>query len=107
MGANSPMKSVFHAVLRTVRHGVGLATLGWAAINLQQPTIAGTIPPEPLEIGHEPQFVLDLYVVDTTWGLKPKGEPVRRVLHQPVKHAANPLITGDDPSHLWVLREAD
>ena len=24
-----------------------------------------------------------------------------------MKHPANPLITGDDPSHLWVLREAD
>ena len=41
-----------------------------------------TVPAEPLEIGHEPQFVLDLHVVDTTWGLKPKGEPVKRVLRQ-------------------------
>jgi len=69
--------------------------------------IAGVVPAEPLEIGREPQFVFDLYVVDTTWGLKPKGEPVKRVLHQPKKHAANPLITGDDPSHLWVVREDD
>ncbi len=68
---------------------------------------AATIPPEPIEIGHEPQFVFDLYNVDTAWGLKSKGEPVKRVLHQPKKHAANPLITGDDPSHLWVLRESD
>jgi hypothetical protein len=68
---------------------------------------AAVIPDEPLEIGHEPQFVLDLHVVDTTWGLKPKGEPVRRVLHQPKKHPANPLMTGDDPSHLWVLRETN
>ncbi|MEP6669808.1 MAG: hypothetical protein ABJF10_11680 [Chthoniobacter sp.] len=67
----------------------------------------GTVPPEPVEIGHESQFVHDLYIVDTTWGLKPKGEPVKRVLHQPTKHSANPLITGDDPSHLWVLREDD
>jgi len=65
------------------------------------------IPPEPVEIGHDPQFVHDLYIVDTTWSLKPKGEPVKRVLHQPTKHPANPLITGDDPSHLWVLREDD
>ena len=36
-----------------------------------------------------------------------KGEPVKRVSHQAKKHPANPLITGDDPSHLWVLREAD
>ena len=66
----------------------------------------GALPHEPLEIGHVPQFVFDLHVVDTTWGLKSKGEPVKRVLHQPVKHPANPLITGDDPSHLWVQREA-
>ena len=68
---------------------------------------AAGVPPEPLEIGHEPQFVFDLHVVDTTWALKLKGEPVKRVSHQAVKHATNPLITGDDPSHLWVLRESD
>jgi len=65
------------------------------------------LPPEPVEIGREPQFLFDLYVVDTTWGLKLKGEPVKRVLHQPKKHPANPLIAGDDPSHLWVLRETN
>src|SRR6187402_750 len=70
-------------------------------------TVDAALPEEPMEIGHAPQFVFDLHVVDTTWGLRPKGEPVKRVLHQPTKHAANPLITGDDPSHLWVLREAD
>jgi hypothetical protein len=74
---------------------------------LMMPASAATPPPEPLEIGHEPQFVFDLHVVDTTWGLKSKGEPVKRVSHQAVKHAANPLITGDDPSHLWVVREDD
>lgn len=65
------------------------------------------LPTEPMEIGTEPQFVFDLFVVDTTWGLKLKGEPVKRFLHQPKKHPANPLITGDDPSHLWVLRETN
>jgi hypothetical protein len=69
--------------------------------------VSAELPKEPLEIGHEPQFVFDLHVVDTTFALKLKGEPVRRVSHQAVKHAANPLITGDDPSHLWVVREDD
>ncbi len=69
--------------------------------------VADAMPAEPLEIGRDPQFVFDLHVVDTTWGLKLKGEPVQRVFHQAQKHSANPLITGDDPSHLWVLREAD
>ncbi|WP_395749193.1 hypothetical protein [Prosthecobacter sp.] len=68
---------------------------------------SGALPHEPIEIGHTPQFVLDLQVVDSTWGLKSKGEPVTRVLHQAKKHAGNPLITEDDPSHLWVLREDD
>ena len=63
----------------------------------------GELPKEPLEIGHEPQFVFDLQVVDTTWALKLKGEPMQRVLHQAKKHPGNPLITGDDPSHLWDL----
>lgn len=64
-------------------------------------------PTEPVEIGHEPQFVFDLHVVDTTWGLKSKGEAVTRVSHQAKKHEGNPLMSGDDPSHLWVLREDD
>lgn len=80
----------------------GLLILALAAARVQ-----GAPPHEPVEIGHEPQFVCDLHIVDTTWGLRPKGEPVLRVSHQAVKHAANPLITGDDPSHLWVIREAD
>lgn len=68
---------------------------------------ANPLPTEPIEIGREPQFVCDLHVVDTTWGLRSKGEPVERIAHQPKKHAGNPLLAGDDPSHLWVLREDD
>lgn len=78
-----------------------------AAAPVLLPAQSGGFPVEPVEIGNEPQFVLDLYLVDTTWPLKPKGEPVKRVSHQAKKHPANPLITGDDPSHLWVLREGD
>lgn len=80
----------------------------WIAAALSFATgFAAPFPAEPMEIGHEPQFVFDLHVVDLTWGLKSKGEPMKRVLHPPVKHASNPLITGDDPSHLWVVREDD
>lgn len=78
-----------------------------ASALLMTPVRATPPPAEPLDIGHDPQFVFDLHVVDTTWGLKPKGEPVLRVMHQAKKHAANPVITGDDPSHLWALREDD
>src|SRR6188768_3402383 len=80
----------------------GLLILALAAARVQ-----AAPPHEPVEIGHESQFVCDLHIVDTTWGLRSKGEPVLRMSHQAVKHAANPLITGDDPSHLWVIREAD
>ena len=84
-----------------------LATLAlifaWPSLHV----VVAAVPTEPIEIGHESQFVFDLHVVDTTWALKLKGEPVKRVSHQALKHAANPLITGDDPSHVWVLRESD
>ena len=68
---------------------------------------AAAVPDEPLDIGHEPQFVFDQHVVDCTWGLRSKHEPVRRVFHQPKKHPANPLIPGDDQSASWlsVLRD--
>ena len=84
-----------------------VALLAWFLAFAPLHVIAAVPPKEPIEIGHEPQFVFDLHVVDTTWALKLKGEPVKRVSHQAVKHAANPLITGDNPSHLWVLRESD
>lgn len=79
--------------------------LGIAGLAGLATVAAPALPEEPLAIGREPQFVCDLHVVDMTWGLKPKGEPVKRVLHQARKHPANPVLTGDDPSHLWVLRE--
>lgn len=77
------------------------------AFSITASVAAGKPPDEPVEIGHDPQFVFDLHVVDATWGLKSKGEPVLRVSHQAKKHADNPLLSGDDPSHLWVLREND
>lgn len=69
--------------------------------------IVGPLPQEPLEIGHEPQFLFDLHVVDSTWALREKRESVQRVFHPCHKHADNPLITGDQPGYLWVVRDAD
>ena len=63
------------------------------------------LPSEPIEIGRQPQFLFDLHVVDCTWALKEKHEPVKRVFHACTKHPANPLLTGDQPSHLWVVRD--
>lgn len=67
----------------------------------------GTLPAEPLEIGQEPQFVFDLHTVDCTWHLREKQEPMRRVFHTCKKHGDGPLLTGDQPSHFWVVRDAD
>lgn len=84
-----------------------LALAVTTALVLASPALALVLPAEPLEIGHAPQFVCDLFVVDATWGLKPKGEAVRRVAHAAQKHPANPLLTGDGPSHLWAGRAPD
>lgn len=66
---------------------------------------AGRLPDEPLDIGHEPQFLFDLHVVDCTWAVREKQDPVKRVHHAGRKHEGNPLLTGDEPSHFWVVRD--
>lgn len=72
------------------------------------PAVIRGLPREPVEIGHEPQFVFDLYVVDNHWGLRIKAETVKRVFHQPVKHPGNPLPGLDaDLSWHWILRDRD
>jgi hypothetical protein len=71
---------------------------------------AGVLPDEPLDIGREPQFLFDLYAVDSTWGLHEKQELVRRVAHTCRKHAANPVWPIDysnPPSHFWAVRDED
>ncbi len=68
-------------------------------------TGAEAIPQEPIEIGHEPQFLFDNYVVDNHWAIKYKREAVQRVFHQAKKHEANPIMTGDQPSYAWVVRD--
>jgi hypothetical protein len=64
-----------------------------------------SLPREPVEIGQEPQFVFDGWIVENYWALKYKRQSVDRVFHQPTKHAANPLLTGDDPGYPWVIRD--
>lgn len=65
----------------------------------------GFLPDEPVAIGGEPQFLFDLHIVDNTWPLKLKQDVVKRVVHQAEKPSADPLLTGDQPSFLWVLRD--
>ena len=52
------------------------------------------LPREPIEIGHEPQFFVDDYIVDNRWALRMGKEALVHVVHQPVKDARNPLIPG-------------
>jgi len=52
-------------------------------------------PADPVEIGSTPQFFIDDHIVDNRWALKQKKEAVLRVFHAPVKHAGNPLFTGE------------
>jgi hypothetical protein len=64
-------------------------------------------PKTPLEIGHDPQFLFDLHVVDCTWGVQEKSESVKRVFHAARKHGDAPLLSGDQPSHFTVMRDDD
>ncbi len=98
---------------RDVLKAGGLGAFGFSLpIGASAPTAVadisvGQLPVEPLEIGRQPQFLFDLHVVDCTWALEEKQEPVKRVLQSCQKHTANPLLTGDDPTHLWVVRDED
>ncbi len=67
---------------------------------------ADSLPKEPIEIGNTPQFVFDNYIVDNHWAIKYKREAVKRVVHQATRHAGNPMLTGGQPSFLWVVRDA-
>ncbi len=87
---------------------LGLQASGSVASNEAWAGIAADgLPKVPLKIGREPQFVFDLHVVDCTWTLHEKKEPVKRVFHSAVKHGDKPLLTGDQPSHLAVVRDDD
>lgn len=52
------------------------------------------LPKEPVEIGVEPQFFVDDYMVDNRWPLDYTRDVMGRVVHQPVKHPANPVVAG-------------
>lgn len=67
------------------------------------------LPKEPIEIGHEPQFLFDTYIVDNHWPLRRNREPVRLIFHPPKKHAANPLLRGRGTAggHVSAWAESD
>ena len=86
-----------------------LPALAWA-IALLSPAAFGNsvIPREPVAIGHEPQFLFDMYIVDNHWALTYADEGFKRVSHQPKKHPGNPVVpTGEvfKISNIWVMRD--
>lgn len=70
------------------------------------PLIGGDIPDEPVEIGFEPQYFVDDYLVDNRWGNKQKKEMVLRTFHPAKKHDSNPLIAGEG-GYVSVKRDAE
>ncbi|MFV1995008.1 MAG: hypothetical protein ACC661_06195, partial [Verrucomicrobiales bacterium] len=68
--------------------------------------LASGIPEEPVAIGTGPQFLFDHWIVDNHWAIKYKREAVVRVFHQPVKDPGNPVMSGDQPSYTWVIRDS-
>jgi hypothetical protein len=74
-----------------------LAAAGSCLVGSTPMARAASIPEEPLNIGREPQFFVDDYVVDNLWQLK-KGrgdQIIRRVFHAPVRHGKNPVADTD------------
>lgn len=68
---------------------------------------SAAVPVEPVRIGFEPQFVFDNWIVDNHWAIRYKRQAVQRVHHQATPHPGNPVMSGDQPSHLWAVRDAD
>ena len=56
---------------------------------------ATSLPPEPVEIGFEPQLLVDDYLVANRWAVRFKNEEVVHRFHTPARHSANPLMSGD------------
>ncbi len=69
--------------------------------------VAQTVPDEPIEIAHQPQFFMDGHAVDNYWALRYKRQAVRRVFHSANRHSSNPLLPNENASFLWVVRDAE
>jgi hypothetical protein len=51
--------------------------------------------------------VFDNWVVDNHWAIRYKRQAVRRVFHQATPYSGNPILSGDQPSHLWAARDPE
>lgn len=75
------------------------------ALILATTEVMAMVPQEPIEIGHEPQYFVDDWLVDNRWGNR-STENVVRSFHQPVKYPGNPLIAGTG-GYVQVLRDPE
>jgi len=64
------------------------------------------VPTEPVEIGFETQYFVDDFIVDNRWSNKQKNEMILRQFHQPAKHGANPMISGEGV-YVCVIRDPE
>ncbi len=80
-----------------------LRLLPITALMMVATEVLAMIPTEPIEIGHEPQYFVDDWLVDNRWASR-STENVVRAFHQPVKHPDNPLIAGTG-GYVQVLRD--
>lgn len=86
--------------IRSILSGIILPVSAFLSVS------AGEIPREPVEIGFEPQYFVDDYLVDNRWGNKQKREMVLRRFHSATKEPVNPVIAGDG-GYVTVKRDAE
>lgn len=68
-------------------------------------SVMAELPAEPVQIGHEPQFLFDNWIVDNHWAIRYKRQAVKRVFHQARKEPANPVMKADAPSFVSVFHD--
>jgi len=74
-------------------------------IGMRASSVVAAPPPEPIPIGHEPQFLFDNHIVDNHWAIRYKRQAVERVFHPAEKLSVDPFLGDDSPSYVWVTRE--
>lgn len=70
------------------------------------PAVRAQLPDEPVEIGFEPQYFVDDYLVDNRWGDKQKSGMVLFVRHAASKFEGNPVIAGEG-GYVSVVRDPE
>lgn len=91
---------------RSISKGVGASCSVVLSLLINTAAADGILPHGPAEIGTEPQFLFDGYIVDNHWALNQPAEATRRVFHPGRKYEQNPVIA-ESGGYISVLREED